>query len=426
MTQNTDSPQVEHEDYNARRFIWANGLQNIGDQVVAPKTVLSWLFASAGVPVAYTSLLVPIRESGSMLPQFALNPWVTSMQSRKRVWIIGSLGQAVSAALIGVAALLFDGQLLGLSVLILLAFLALFRAVCSIAGKDVQGRTISKGHRGDITGRATALGGGFTLAVGLVLTFLPNDLPRWAISALIAVGASTWAFAAIVFAGIKEPDEESADGNDTRDNASRPDAAQHGFTHMWELVRDSRELQLFLVVRSLLLVTALSTPFIVILAHEQGSELAGLGGFIIASGGAALLGGRVSGMWSDRSSKSTMGWAALTASTVIVLLVLSAHFAPVSVNTWVMPAGFFLVNLAHTTVRVSRKTYLVDMAEGDDRTLITGASNTVMGIVLLVVGGISSFVATFGADAALIFLAVLGFLGVVGASRLKDVSSPES
>lgn len=44
---------------NARYFVWANGLQNLGDQVVAAKTVLSALFQSAGVPNFFTGLLVP-------------------------------------------------------------------------------------------------------------------------------------------------------------------------------------------------------------------------------------------------------------------------------------------------------------------------------------------------------------------------------
>ncbi|MCP1387728.1 MFS transporter [Corynebacterium sp. TA-R-1] len=406
---------MRNEEANARRFIWSNGLQNIGDQIVAPKTVLPWLFSAAGVPAIFTSFLVPIREAGSMLPQAALTPWVTSHASRKRMWLIGSWGQAAAAAGIAVSALLLDGIVLGLAVLILLAVLAVFRALCSIAGKDVQGRTISKSHRGDITGRATALAGAFTLAIGLALTFLPNELPQWASAALLAGGASTWAFASLVFSGIEEPE---ADVDKDHDGTSLRD--------MWALVKSDRDLQRFLLVRSLMLVTALSTPFIVVLASQEGADLTGLGAFIIASGGASLLGGRISGLWSDRSSKSTMAWAAGVASTVLVLLVLSARLAPEGVNAWVMPLGFFLVNLAHTAGRVSRKTYLVDMAEGDRRTVITGASNTVMGVVLLVVGAVSSLVSVLGPQAALIFLAAIGFAGVVGAARLKDVSADAS
>lgn len=401
---------MHNEDANARRFIWSNGLQNIGDQIVAPKTTLPWLFSAAGVPAVLTSFLVPIRESGSMLPQAFLSPWVTSQRSRKRVWLIGSWGQFLTATLLAVSALLLDGAALGAAVLALLAVHAVFRSICSLAGKDVQGRTISKGRRGEITGRATELAGAFTLAVGLILSFVPNDLPRWALAALLFGGALTWALAAVVFRRIDEPEAEPA----AKDGQS--------LAEMWALVKGDTDLQRFLLVRSLMLVTALSTPFIVVLAGHQGADLTGLGAFVIASGGASLVGGRISGLWSDRSSKRTMAWAAGIASTVIVALVLSARAFGPGVNAWVMPLGFFLVNLAHTAVRVSRKTYLVDMAAGDKRTMITGASNTVMGVVLLVVGAISSAVALLGPQAALLFLAVVGYAGVFGASNLKEVS----
>ena len=45
---------------NARYFIWSNGLQNLGDQIVAAKTVLPALFSAAGVPAFFTGLLTPI------------------------------------------------------------------------------------------------------------------------------------------------------------------------------------------------------------------------------------------------------------------------------------------------------------------------------------------------------------------------------
>lgn len=307
---------------------------------------------------------------------------------------------------------MFSGHALGLAVVALLAVQAVFRAICSVAGKDVQGRTISKGNRGRITGRATELAGAFTLAIGLILALIPNDLPRWALAALLGAGALTWALASVVFSRIEEPEAEVAE----RTGGS-------SLRRTWELVTGDRDLQRFLIVRSLLLVTALSTPFIVVLGSQQGADLTGLGAFVIASGGASLLGGRVSGALSDRSSKSTMAWAAGFASTVLILLVFSASLFDAHVNAWVMPLGFFLVNLAHTAVRVSRKTYLVDMAEGDRRTLITGASNTVMGVVLLAVGAVSSAVSLLGPQAALIFLAVIGYAGVAGAARLKDVSA---
>ncbi|MFS0418546.1 hypothetical protein ACL1BA_13170, partial [Corynebacterium striatum] len=102
----------DNETRPARLFAWSNALQGIGDQLVSGKTVLPWLFAQVGVPHFFTALLVPIRESGSMLPQAALRPWVTSRPARKKLWVWGSLIQGCCAVVVAVAAALFHGWLL--------------------------------------------------------------------------------------------------------------------------------------------------------------------------------------------------------------------------------------------------------------------------------------------------------------------------
>jgi hypothetical protein len=84
---------------------------------------------------------------------------------------------------------------------------------------------------------------------------------------------------------------------------------------------------------------------------------------------------------------------------------------------------YFLLTLVHTGVRVGRKTYIVDMAKGDQRTNYVAVSNSAMGIILLAAGGISSLLALWGVQWAIAFLAALGFLGVIVAARLPDVSA---
>lgn len=410
MTENEKYPD---EDHNARRFIWANGLQNIGDQVVAAKTLLPWLLQAAGAPGFFIALLVPVRESGSMLPQAALTPWVTATRDRRTLWMWGSVGQGLAAALIGVAALTLTGWALGLAVILLLAALAACRALCSITSKDVQGRTIHKGRRGEITGRATALGGAVTLAVGLGLLLLPGAAPTGLIAALIFAAALAWVVAALVFRGIREPAEE--------------DSAENGAERGWlrdcvALVREDRDFRDFVIVRSLMLVSALSTTFIVTLSHELGQDLSGLGSFLIASGLAALLGGRISGIWSDASAKQVMGVGSAAAALVLLALVAGAWWLPAGVHVWLLPLGFFAVNLAHTAIRVARKTYVVDLAEGDQRTRYVSAANSLMGLILLGVGAVSGVIAQAGSAAALLFLAGAGLVGTFAAGQMKDVS----
>lgn len=396
---------LPNESRNGRLFVLANGFQGVGDEFVSAKTVLPWILSSAGVPAFFSALLVPVRESGSMLPQAALASWVVTRGSRKWVWILGALGQALAAAAIAASALLLEGTLLGVGVISALTVLSLFRALASIASKDVQGRTISKGRRGRIQGRATALTGGVALAAGLGLS-LVTDLPRWALAALLLAGAAAWALGAVSFTGVVEPVSKAT---------TQP---SRWWSDTWSLLTDDPAFRRFVLVRSLMLVSALSTSFIVLLSQELGHDLTGLGLFVVASALASLIGGQVSGILSDRSSKSVMSVGAAVASAVIVAVVVLAPLTP-----WVLPLGFFLIQLAHTAIRVARKTYVVDMAEGDLRTRYTGAANTVMGMVLLVTGVISGAIATFGASAALLFLAAVGLVGVVGASRLPDVSA---
>jgi hypothetical protein len=90
---------------------------------------------------------------------------------------------------------------------------------------------------------------------------------------------------------------------------------------------------------------------------------------------------------------------------------------------WLYPAAFFLLVLTHVAVRVARKTYVVDMATGDRRTDYVAVSNTAMAVLLLVAGGISSALASFGTGFSLLFLALLGIAGIIAARSLPEVSA---
>ncbi|MDN6136138.1 MFS transporter [Corynebacterium sp.] len=416
---------LPHESHNARRFVIANGVQNLGDQLVAAKTVLPWLFQAAGVPAALTALLVPIRESGSMLPQAALTPWVLNSPSRKKLWIIGGIVQALAALGIAVAAVVMESLALGLVVLVLLGVLSIGRALCSITGKDVQGQTISKGKRGVVIGRATTLGGFATLIVGGLLLFV-GDVDLTAIVILLSIGAASWAVASVVFTGIVEPSErQQSERQSSNEHSAKSDSREHmrWWSDTWALFFKDTQFRNFVIVRSLMLVSALSTSFIVALSHSVGNDsLSGLAGFVLASGLASLLGGVVSGRLSDISSRRVMSIGAAIASALLVLIVASVQFLPQEISFYLLPIGFFAINLVHTGIRIARKTYVVDMAEGDQRTLYVASANTLMGVVLLLVGGVSAVIAVFGSQAALLFLAAVGFIGTWRAGKLPEVS----
>lgn len=411
---------VSTRSRNKLKLVAASALQSSGDQTVGASTVLPWLFHALGVPAALIGLLVPIRESGSMLPQAFLAPLVVRVRQRKWVFVAGALVQAAAVATMALTAALGRGLAAGVVLIAALAVFAFGRCLCSISSKDVQGRTVPKGERGRINGMATTAAGLVAITLGLAIRWLGGEgLGGPQLAWLLALGAVLWVLSAATYAVIDEPlDEEPGDG---------PASGADWLRRTVALLRDDRDFRHFVSVRSFLLVSALSPPFVVTLSVQSGSSgLAGLGGFVIASGVAALVGGRLFGGWADRSSRRLMsvgaGGASAVVVAVVVLTALPGFRGDGPLGTALFIGSYFLLTLLHTGVRVGRKTYVVDMAEGDLRTTYVAVSNSAMGIVLLVVGAVSSALAAVAIPWALLFLAALGVVGVFAGARLPEVS----
>ncbi len=413
----------KHIAANGLRIVSAQALQSSGDQMVNASTVLPWLFATLGVPPALTGLLVPIRESGSMLPQVFLTPWVLRVRYRKWVFITGALVQAAAVGTMALIAALAEGLVAGISLLVVLTIFSLGRCLTSISSKDVQGRTVPKGERGQVNGLATTAAGIVAITIGLgIRLFGGAGLSSAQLAWLLAAGSAMWVGVSLIYTGIREPAPQNNPADETEDDDS--------IGAMFSVLRDDKPFRHFVVVRSLLLVSSLSPPFVVALSIQHGADsIAGLGGFIIASGLAALIGGRLFGRLADRSSRLLMIIGAGVASSIVLTIVVLAAIPDLLGEGLLTNIIFIIVylglTLMHTGVRVGRKTYLVDMAEGDQRTTYTAVSNTVLGIVLLLIGGISSLLATWHIFAALVFLAGLGLVGVLTAARLPEVSKAQ-
>ncbi|WP_282082031.1 MFS transporter [Dietzia maris] len=426
-----DLPDVVRRELprNGLRLVAANTLQSSGDQTVNASTVLPWLFHVLGVPAALVGLLVPIRESGSMLPQAFLTPLVVRVRRRKWVFVTGALVQAASVAVMAAIAALGHGTAAGVGVLAALVVFSLGRCLCSIASKDVQGRTIPSGERGQIIGLATSAAGLVAITLGLAIRILGGgELDSTELAFLLVAGAVLWLLSASTYSRVVEPAGERRPRGDAKDSDTEDgDASSSWFADAARLFRDDATFRKFVTVRGLLLVSSLSPPFIVSMSVASGTgALAGLGGFILASGVASLIGGRVFGRLADRSSRLLMAGAATAASAVAVALVLAVSVPGFdggsALGVTVFVGAYFLLTLLHSGVRVGRKTYVVDVAEGDLRTTYVAVGNTAMGIILLVVGGISSALAVRGVQWALVFLAVLGVVGAVSAVTMPEVS----
>jgi hypothetical protein len=285
----------------------------------------------------------------------------------------------------------------------LVAF-SLSRGLSSVASKDVLGKTIPKTRRGRMNGFSASAAGLATLGVGAVLASAQGEeASREGLVTLLLFASGLWLAAALVYAFIaEEPGETEGGGN----------ALAHAVGKL-TLLRDDPPFRRFVLARALLLCSALTAPYYVLLAraHAPGG-LRLLGVFILVAGVASMISAPVWGRLADWSSRRVMMLGALITGSLGVLVFGVETLAPgLARQPWFYPVSFLVLSVAHAGVRLGRKTYVVDLAGGNKRTDYVAVSNSVIGVVLLVLGGMGAVAQVLSVPAAILALSLLGLAG---------------
>jgi MFS family permease len=168
--------------------------------------------------------------------------------------------------------------------------------------------------------------------------------------------------------------------------------------------------------------SALSAPFYIALAQDaRGSAIHVLGAFLAAAGMASLVSGPVWGRFADVSSKRVMIAAAvITAGIGITTFLVDKLLPGLGQTEWFLPLAYFILSVAHDGVRVGRKTYVVNLAPGNKRTDYVAISNTVIGVLLLVVGFVGALASVIGMSGVIAMLAVMGLAGALVGRSLPE------
>lgn len=399
---------------NFFRTLVANTLSNLADRIASAKTTLPWLLLQLGAPAWMLSLLVPIRESGSMLPQMLIGAVVRRQPVRKWVWVWGGVLQGLCLLGMGWTALALEGAAAGGAVVGLLVLFSLARGACSVAYKDVQGKTIPKTRRGRLAGWISAIAGLAALGVGLALGASRGNESVGLFAALLCAGALLWFAASWAFSRIVEEAGATTGG---------ANGVVEAFARL-ALLREDRPFRTFVIARALAMGSGLAAPFYVALAREElGAAFALLGLFIAVEGLAGLLSSPVWGRWADRSSRQVFAVACGLAGVLSIAVALWSWLPmPAAAAAWFYPLAFFGLGVAHAGVRLGRKTYLVDMAAGNTRTDYVAVSNSVIGALLLASGLVGALAATVSVQATVLLLGLAGLAGAWLSLRWKAVS----
>lgn len=392
----------------------------LGDALASPRLVLSWLMAGIGVSSGIIGLIVPLREAGSLLPQLVIGSAVRRYAVRKWFWVWGSVIQGAAVGAMAMVALSMTGRRAGWALVGLTAVFALARGVCSVTSKDLLGRTVPRGRRGRLTGLSASAAGLATVLFGGALIYTrPETLSVGVFAAILGVAGVLWLAAGLLMSRLDEvPTRPERDGNTMR----------LAVDSLWLLRRDRNFLR-FVISRGLLAGTVLSMPFFVLLARDATrSGAATFGLFLIAGSLATAASGFVWGRLADRSSRWTITLAGAGAAGVGFgawalggVAVAGSGWLGVDAAGWAWAGMFCALSLAHTGIRVGRKTYLVDSAPAQERAAYVAVSNTIIGVVVLAAGSIGVLGDILSARAVIAVFAALGLAGAALSLSLREV-----
>ena len=406
--QGDDSAPTSAENYSLLLSVLV--LTKLGDLLVSPKIVLTWLLGAVGAPVGLAAMLVPIRESGSMLPQVLLGSWLRRWSLRKPFWVLGSVGQGACVMAMAASAWWLEGARAGWAIVGALVAFSLFRALCSITVKDVQGKVVPRDRRGRLSGSATAVAGLMTALLSLWLFTGQDSAGRHFYMGLLMVAALLWWNAAVLFARIDEPAGEVEKARGAGQTLRAP----------FSLLRHDGHFRDFVLARALLMSSALAAPFLVMVLQRSDDSSSGLGALLLAASLASSLSAWIWGLMADASSRQVMIRGGALAGLSCVLCLLLLVWSP----AWqggAVAVLYFMLSVGHAGVRIGRSTYVINMATGNRRTDYVSLSNTLMGMVLLAVGVGLALLSSWSIDAALIVLAGMAALGVWRTCSLPEV-----
>jgi sugar phosphate permease len=403
-----------HQPRNFFAYLLSNVFTKIADELCSARLIFPWLIGALGAPAIFVGFLVPIREAGVLLPQLIVAAVIRRIAIRKWVWVAGGALSALTILLLALSIEHVEGTSAGWLIIGLLSLYSLSRGICSVSAKDVLGKTVSKSHRGTLMGLAASVAGAATLFIGLLIYLQSPRSNGDHLFLLLLVGAVAAYLAAIAaFALIREmPGATEGGGN----------AINVAFKSLG-IVKSDREFRHFLIARGYLLSIALMPPFYVLLAQQRGVELDGLGILIVASGLASMVSSPIWGKLSDQSSRWTMAIAALLAGAMgITVLGIESTGLYLFDGKWQITGLFFLVSVFHGGARLGRKTYLVDMANQENRSTYVAVSNTLIGILMLASGAIGALADIFDVTTVIGILGAVSLISTFYILTIREVS----
>jgi MFS family permease len=427
MTQDTseDTRQDTSEDRDVRRnhavLLGQGACDSAADQLTSVQLVLPFLYATAGAPVFFAGLLVPVSTIAKRLAQLLSAPLVSATRSNKRLIALSALALAAAIVLISLTFNAAGVYLLVPIFLVVALIIGAANGLGSLAFQDMIGRILPKERRSRLLFTQSSLAGLIVVIVafGAQVIFRPGTSLA-AHQELIWLGIGLFVLSAIGVMLVREPERRQPSGGqgdrDARGHRGQIATLRDSFRMAFALPWFGR----FLVARTLYLSIELAIPFFSIHAASfHGNSISGLNAFVIAANVGLIAGGF---LWARLGKRSVNRVLVLAAGLTCVggLLAIAVELGFMAQSILCYAIVFVLVSLGAQGIKNGRTLYLLDVATDEERLFCLAVANVTIGMAAFAFGGLLGALAGYkGVAWVIVVLVVLNVAAALYTLRLR-------
>lgn len=357
--------------------VFNGSLTKLAEKLISPGLTLPWILSFLGAPVFLFGMLVPVKNIGSLLPQLFVSGRIRKEEKRKPYWVGAGLMQGVCLLISAILLAFIENRVVvSYAIVVLLLIFSIASGVGSVSFKDVTGKTVPKGNRGQMLSYRSTFGGALALiAGGALVFFLKGEDSKWLYVGLFAAASLLWISASLIFSTIKE----------------QAGATEGGRTPLQEvkagasLLKKDASYRNFIITRALLMTIPLLDPFFILVAKDVSQNSWNYLGFIIVIGSLAqIVSSPIWGRFADKSSLKLMRISAALSILSILYALLFVYFDYSFLNFYYFMPVLFINGVAYSGARLSRKTYIIDYAPDEERPTYVSVANTLIGVFTII------------------------------------------
>ncbi|WP_394220654.1 MFS transporter [Alteromonas gracilis] len=259
----------------------------------------------------------------------------------------------------------------------------------------MEANVAKKGERGSLIGVASTVSGILTLIIAVPLVIYGDAFTSDILLLILSGSFLSFVFTLICVWPIKTKVEVK----ESQENPFR--------------LNFNATIYKFIFVRGLFVHSALVAPYFMLEKSDEVQELLPI--YIGAEALAALLSSIIWGKLADKSAKLTLRLSGVLALSACIGLLVSE-----SSSIFTSALLFFILSVAHAGVRTGRKTYSLDVKEGQGRTELVGFSNTAIGLILLGFGALYAALTPILTFSVVYIMSGMLFCAIIASVILPD------